>query len=221
MQNTTLFIIPGACSFGAIVALDIIGKPYTIGITTPEIRKSEVFLKVNPLGKVGALLDDGAVIYENLAILLYLIDKNPNSKIAIPVGTQDRIEVYKWLSYLSSTLHVGFGPLFNPSGFVDESAIDSLKEHAVKKLKNILAYMDNYFTQKPYLIKAIPTVVDAQAYGLLRWTRKFGLLEEFFNIQKFLSRMEELEAVQNALNIEQNKPESIKNSSFNGYYNFA
>lgn len=220
MKNTTLFIIPGACSFGSIVALDMIGKPYQIGITTPEIRKSKAFLDLNPLGRVGALLDDGAVVYENLAILLYLIDKNPSSKIAIPVNSVDRIEAYKWLSYLSSTLHVAFAPVFHPENFINESGIHVLKEYAVKKIKNILIYIDNYLKTNPYLINSKPTVIDAQAYGLLRWNKKLNLLDECTHIQQFLAKMEELDVVQNALNIEQNKPEGLMNSSFAGYHTF-
>lgn len=220
MKKTTLFIIPGACSFGSMVALEWLGKPYQIGITTPEIRKSPEFLKINPLGKVGTLIDNNNVIYENLAIILYMIDQNPSSKIAIPVNSKERIEAYKWLSYLSSTLHVAFGPLFSPNSFVDESAIDMFKTNSIKKLKGILSYVDTYLQNNSYLITKTPTVIDAQAYGLLRWSVKFGVLDDFKHIQSFISRMNKEVAVKNALNIEQNKTDELINSSFTGYYNF-
>lgn len=222
MEHTTLFIIPGACSFGSMVALEWLEKPYQVGITTPEIRASEAFRKINPLGKVGALVGDGQVVYENLAILLYLVDKNPNSKIALELNTHNRIETYKWLSYLSSTLHVAFGPLFNPKGFVDESAIEMFKARAIKKLQDILAYLNTHLSTSSYFIGSTPTIVDGQAYGLLRWTKKFDLLtDEFPNIQRFLAMMGELDAVQNALNIEQNKADALVKSSFAGYYDFT
>lgn len=221
MKHQTLFIIPGACSLGSMVALELLDQPYQIGITTAEIRASEAFHKINPLGKVGALADNGRVVYENLAILLYLIDKNPNSKIALGLNTPERIETYKWLSYLSSTLHVAFGPLFYPTGFVDESAVEMFKTHAIKRLQDILSYIDTHLSIAPYFIGNTPTIVDGQAYGLLRWTKKFDLLNDKLpNIQKFLATMGKLNAVQNALNIEQNKTDALVDSSFAGYYNF-
>lgn len=90
----TLFIIPGACSFGSIVTLEMLKQPYKIGLTTAEIRQSSKFRAINPLGKVGALKDGDILVYENLAILLYLVDKNPDSQIAIPVNTANRIDTY-------------------------------------------------------------------------------------------------------------------------------
>ena len=70
MDMPILFIIPGACSLGSMVALEWTNKPYKIGITTPEIRASEAFRAINPTGKVAALKDGNQVIGENLAILL-------------------------------------------------------------------------------------------------------------------------------------------------------
>lgn len=222
MEYPTLFIIPGSCSLGSIVALEWLEKPYQIGITTAEIRASEAFRKINPLGKVGALVDNKEVVYENLAILLYLVDKNPNSKIALGLNTHNRIEAYKWLSYLSSTLHVAFGPLFNPKAFGDESAVEMLKTYATKKLQDVLSYIDTHLETSPYFIANTPTIVDGQAYGLLRWTKKFDLLNDKLpNIQKFLSTLGELDAVKNALNIEQNRTNTLVNSGFAGYYDFA
>ncbi|MCC2645149.1 MAG: hypothetical protein K0R94_927 [Burkholderiales bacterium] len=220
MNDTVLFIIPGACSFGSMVALELIGKPYKIGITTAQIRKSDAFLKINPLGKVGALLDNGNVIYENSAIIMYLVDNNPQSKIFMPLESKDRIEAYKWLSYLSSNLHVSFGPLFRPEAFIDEANIPQLREFAIKKLNNIFEYIDNYLSKNAFLFSKEMTVIDAQAYGILRFGNKFNLLDNYKNIQAYLDRMNQISVIQNALNIEQQKIELLKNSSFAGYWVF-
>lgn len=220
MNNTVLFIIPGACSFGAMVTLDLIGRPYKIGITTAEIRKSDAFLKINPLGKVGTLLDEGNVIYENLAIIMYLVDSNQKSNIFLPLGSKDRIEAYKWLSYISSTLHVSFGALIRPETFINESGITQLKEFAIKKLNGILQYIDTHLSARDFLFSKDFTVIDAQAYGILRFGNRFNLLDNYKNILNYLDRMNQMPVIQNALNIEQQKTELLKNSSFDGYYLF-
>lgn len=217
----TLFIIPGACSFGSMVALEWINEPYQIGITTAEIRASQAFKAINPLGKVGALQDGETLVYENLAILLYLVDKYPNSKIAISINTKERIETYKWLSYLSSTLHVAFSPLFNPTAYVEASILEPFKQGIINRLRNVLSYLNTYLNSTKYFISDKPTTVDAQAYGLLRWLERFGLGQEYTGINEFMARMKQLPEVNNALQIEQQNTNALNNSSFAGYYTFA
>ena len=221
MQNTTLFIIPCACSLGSTVALELLGKPYQIGITTPEIRASKEFRIINPLGKVSALINGRDLVSENSAILLYLIDQNPDSVIGLPLGSKERTETYIWLSYLSSTLHIAFAPLFRPAAYVDESAIDMFTRNSVRRLKDVLAYVNSYLTENDYFVGEKASLVDAQAYGILRWTVRFGVIHEFPAIAAFLQRMEEIPAVQNAMKIEEQKAETLTNSSFAGYYEFA
>lgn len=215
----TLFIIPGACSLGSMVALEWLGAPYQVSITTVEGRAGDAFRKINPLGKVAALLDGENIIYENLAILLYLVDQNPHSKIALPLNTHERTETYIWLSYIASTIHAAFGPLFRANEFVDDSAMEIFKAKVIERIRKIFAHVNTHLTKSKYFIGSTPTIVDAQAYGILRWSEKFSTLERFPQIEDFMLRMRELPAVKNALNIEQNKTGELINSPFVGYYN--
>ena len=217
----SLFIIPGACSFGSIVALERLNQPYQVGITTVEIRQSAEFRAINPLGKVGALKDGDNLVCENLAILLYLVDKNPDSKIALALNSKERVDTYKWLSYLSSTLHVAFSPLFHPAAFVDEAQINEFKQKMLLRLRAVLAYVDSYLADNQYFVGGKFTVVDGQAYGLLRWAEGFELLNDYPAISSFISNMNQLPEIQNANNIEQQKVDKLINSSFSGYYQFT
>lgn len=217
----TLFIIPGACSFGSMAVLDLLGKPYQIGITTAEIRATPEFRAINPLGKVGSLKDGDNLIYENAAILLYLADKNPDSKIGLALNSHERVEAYKWLSYLSSTLHAAFGPLFNPAAFADADFVEQFKQKVFNRLKDTLSYVDSYLSKNKYFISNKLTLVDLQAFGLLRWSEKFGILQDYPAIADFINRLSQLPEVSNAINIEQQKTDKLVNSSFAGYYTFG
>ena len=218
-MQTTLFISPGACSFGSIVALEWANKPYKICITTPELRATPEFKKINPLGRVGALQDENNLIYENAAILLHLVDKYKDSTIGIPLNSSERIETYKWLSYLSSTLHTAFGPLFAPTRFVSAENVEAFKSRIIENLQPILTFIDTHLATNKYFVGNKPSVVDAQAYGLLRWRDKFATLPKYENISRFMTEMQTIPAVQNALNIEQSKTEQVKDSQFSGYFN--
>lgn len=226
MNQPVLFIIPGACALGSQITLEWIGIPYQIGLTTPEIRASREFRQVNPSGKVGALKDGDQVVAENLAILLYLADKYRDNGIAPAAGTPDRAKVYQWLSYLSSTLHPAFGQANFPGRFVGPEYTDEFRQLAIKRLTDTLEFVNSNFNSHGFFVSDKPTVVEAQAYGLLRWANGFHGSAPIINIQNFpqivafISRMEHDQAVKNALLIEKAQAELAVNSKFGGYFSF-
>lgn len=72
-----LYYMPGACSLASHIVLEWIGKPYTTHKLSRDELKGAEFLKVNPLGAVPALDDDGFILTQNVAILEYLAEQAP------------------------------------------------------------------------------------------------------------------------------------------------
>lgn len=221
MNIPILFIISGACSFGSQVTLESLNIPYQICITDPNLRASEVFRKINPTGKVGALKNGQDLVAENLAILLYLSDKYTFGPQANSV---ERTQIYQWLSYLSSTLHPAFGQYFYAERFVEIEDRDKFRVGALKRLHAVLTHIDTSLAGKHHFINNEFTIVDAQAYGLLRWALEVRNgasavgLDNYLNIKNFLSNLQQLPAVKNALAVEQNKLELLESSKFAGYF---
>lgn len=227
-KTPILFIIPGACAFGSQLTLEWLDIPYQVGITTPEIRATPAFKQINPTGKVGALKDGNTVVGENLAILLFLADKYPDNSFMPQVGTNERIKTYQWLSFLSSTLHTSFSPNFYPERFVSEDLIDSFKASSYKRLLTNLEYVNNELgNNNGFFVGNNLTIVDAQAYGLLRWTKNhkfagnnFVDLSQFKHIEDFLNKMENMQSVKNTIAIENGNISKVINSKFDGYFEF-
>jgi glutathione S-transferase len=71
----TLYFSPGACSMAAHIVLQESGEEYQsqrVNFADAE-QRSEAYLKINPQGRVPALiLDNGEPLAENTAILPYL-----------------------------------------------------------------------------------------------------------------------------------------------------
>jgi glutathione S-transferase len=107
-MSLTLYYSPGACSgvtINAIKELGLACEFVRIGLSTGE-HKTERYLKINPHGKVPALLAHGRLLTENPAILIYLNSLVAGSKL-IP-ETDDAFErsvYYSDLMWLSSTVH--------------------------------------------------------------------------------------------------------------------
>ena len=69
-----------------------------VNLREGEHRKPE-FLKLNPVGKIPAIDDDGFVLFESNAIIRYLADKN-NSDL-YPKPLKERAVVDEWFEFIS------------------------------------------------------------------------------------------------------------------------
>jgi glutathione S-transferase len=114
-----LFFSPGACSLSPHIVLIESGLPFDkVGSDTKTkiMDGGGDYKTVNPLGYVPALqLDDGTILTEGPAIVQYIADRVPDKKLAPANGTLQRTKLQSWLNFVSSELHKGFSPLFNPS----------------------------------------------------------------------------------------------------------
>src|SRR5436309_12248803 len=114
-----LFYASGSSSLLPHIVLLEAGLPFTaiqIDEHTKVIEGGGDYRTVNPLGYVPVLqLDDGTLLTEGPAIVQYIADKVPDKKLAPPNGTMERTKLQMWLNFITSELHKGFSPLFNPS----------------------------------------------------------------------------------------------------------
>lgn len=107
----TLFHHPKTRSSRFIFLLEELGVPYTIRLV--NVRKRDGTGEVDPAnphphGKVPALSDEGAVVFESSAIALYLTDRFPESGLGPRVGDRDRGAYLTWLAYYSGVLEPAF-----------------------------------------------------------------------------------------------------------------
>jgi glutathione S-transferase len=68
---------------------------------------------INPKGNVPTLvLDDGSMLNENVAVLLYLGDQKAEAALTFAVGTPQRYQLLNALAFVATELHMGLGVLF-------------------------------------------------------------------------------------------------------------
>lgn len=73
-----------------------------------SINENSWFLKINPNGRIPALLDGGQRVFESGAIMLYLTEKyDQDRKISYAPGTPEYIEQLSWLMFQMG----GIGPM--------------------------------------------------------------------------------------------------------------
>lgn len=105
-----LYYAPMACSLAARIVATEARVPIAL-------RQVEIYAKtltdtnasyraIAPLGLVPVLrLDDGALLTEVAAVLQYLADQAPASRLAPPWGSIARYRLIEWLGYIGTELH--------------------------------------------------------------------------------------------------------------------
>ena len=196
-----LFIAPGSCSLSPMIAMSEAGLPLTVEKVDLRAKKTASgadYLTINPRGYVPALqLDNGEVLAEGVAIVQYIADQKPDSGLAPKAGTMERYRLQEWLTFISSELHKGFSPLFNPA-----------IPHDVKKVFRDRLTMrfgaaDKALAGKQYLMGSQFTVADGYLFNMTRWAKRVELdLSGFANVTALAARVEARPAVQAALKAE-------------------
>jgi glutathione S-transferase len=103
----TLFHRPKTRSSRFVFLLEELGAPYElhpVSIATPDGSGVRDPANPHPHGKVPAILDDGALVFESSAIALYLTDRFPANAIGPLVGDLKRGPYLSWLAYYSGVL---------------------------------------------------------------------------------------------------------------------
>ena len=79
-----LYYAPGTCALASHIALEEVGAPYSaerLNFKNNQ-QNSPDYLRINPKGRVPALVTDGGVLTETPAILAFLAQSFPQAKLA-------------------------------------------------------------------------------------------------------------------------------------------
>jgi len=193
-----LYYSPGACSLSSHIVLNEAGLAFEKVKTDTRAKTTEDggdYWKVNPLGYVPVLeLDDGTRLTEGPAIVQYIADRVPERKLAPANGTPGRTQLQQWLNFISTELHKGFSPLFNPS--MPEEAKKIFRD----RLATRFAHLNGHLANNEYLLGASFSVADAYLFTISNWAAHTGVdLAPYPSVLAYRKRVGARPAVQAAL----------------------
>jgi glutathione S-transferase len=193
-----LYFSPSACSLSPHIVLREAGLEFQlekVDLRSKQTAGGADFKTVNPKGSVPALvLDDGQVLTEGPAVVQYLADLVPEKQLAPAAGSMARYRLMEWLNFITSELHKGFSPLFNPAMPAEAEKL------ALDRLVSRLDYLETQLQDGGYLLGSQFTVADAYLFTVLRWSGMFELdLSRWLAIEAYFKRVSDRPAVQAAL----------------------
>ncbi|MHB8885084.1 MAG: glutathione S-transferase family protein [Methylovirgula sp.] len=101
-----LYYFPSNANAAPHMVLEELGQKYDLVLVdrATNSQKSNEYIKINPNGRIPALVADDLVLFEAAAIVLYLVDQHPEAGLAPKVGTPERSKFYQWLTFLTNSL---------------------------------------------------------------------------------------------------------------------
>jgi glutathione S-transferase len=166
-------------------ALEEIGLPYRVHAldhTAGELD-GEAYSRLSPFHQVPVIDDDGFVVAESAAVVLYLAEKAGK---LIPSDVQGRTRVVQWCFAAVATVDPTFTCLDLIEIF-DKDAVE-LKTEVRKLAGRWLADVERRLEDREWIACADFTVADIMMAGVLRGVRKTDLLAPFPKTRSYYDR---------------------------------
>ena len=186
--------------------LEEAGMPYeAIPVDTRKGEQhSPEYLKINPRGRVPALVTDDGPIIENTAILDYIAAKYAPQ--LMPKDPVQRARAISLMAWFSNWVHPSFTHISRPERFATDSAVfDHLKATGRDNFHAALKEIDGIIGSKQWILGDQFSVVDGYALVFYGWGKRIGLpVEQLKNYTAWKDRMLARPAVRRVLEREQN-----------------
>ncbi len=147
------------------------------------------FASLNPNNKVPVIEDDGVVVFDSNAILLFLAEKH--GRFLPPPGEQNRAELLSWLMFVASGVGPYTGQHVHFSRFAPEPKEYAAKRYAFEARRHF-GILEARLDGREHMVGGEYTIVDMAVWG---WARMvpFALGEDAWgelpNLKRLLDRI--------------------------------
>ena len=176
---------PHTRSSGVLALLEELDAPYELRIVNQKAgeQREAAFLAVNPMGKVPALLDGGALITEQVAIYIYLADRFPEKALAPGLDDADRGPYLRWMAF--------YGSAFEPA--VVDRALQRDPGRAGMSpygdFTTTLQVLEAQLDAGPFMLGGRFTAADVLWGTALAWVTGFGIVPKTPVLDAYIARV--------------------------------
>lgn len=193
--RVTFFYAPQSRAAGTLALLkelDVAFDLHLLNFKTGTQRAPD-YLAINPMGKVPAVVHDGALVAEQPAVFLYLADLYPDKGLAPSLGDPLRGPYLRWLVFYGSC----FEPAVIDRSMKREPAPPSTSPYGT--WEQVLGALRAQLAKGPYLFGERFTAADVLWGTALNWTTAFKLVPESPEIRRYIDRVLARPAIQRAM----------------------
>jgi glutathione S-transferase len=198
-----LYYAPGTCALASHITLAEAGAAYTtekIDFKSNQ-QSSPDYLRINPKGRVPALVTDRGILTETPAMLAYIAQSFPQAKLAPFDDAFAFTQAQAFNSYLCSTVHVAHAHKMRGHRWAtDEASFADMKRMVSKTVGASFALIERGMLRGPWVMGDVFTMCDPYLYTLALWLEGDSVdLSALPKVMDHRNRMSERPAVQKAL----------------------
>ncbi|MDR2164941.1 MAG: glutathione S-transferase [Zoogloeaceae bacterium] len=169
--------------------LEMLELPYVYKTTPADIRRTDAFLHLNPLGQIPVLTDGDLALCDSNAILLYLARRYAPESDWWPEAPLELAQAQRWFSIAAGELKNGPATArliqrFNAPG-------DLAAARAIAR--ELFAFMNQHLADRRFLARETPTLADLACYSYSAHAPEGGVsLAAYPHVRAWLDRVEQL-----------------------------
>lgn len=192
------------------IMLEETGLPYTVRALklAEKEQKQEQYLRLNPNGRIPTIVDhgnEGFVVFESGAILLYLAEKTGRF---LPADPKQRSRVIQWLMFQMGNVGPMQGQAHVFVRYAPEKIPYAIQRYQKETLR-LYEVLERQLENREFLVDEL-SIADIATFPWVRRYEWAGVnIDHLPNLQRWLRTLEARPAVQRGLNV----PEKVKLSS--------
>jgi glutathione S-transferase len=174
----TLYYAAHTCSLASHIALEDAGARYElkrINFGGTE-QQSPGYLKVNPKGRVPAMVTPRGILTETPAMLAFIAHSFPQARLAPLDDPFAFAELQAFNSYLCSTLHVAHAHRMRGYRWADEAAsFADMQRKVPKSVGACFDMIETHMLRGPWVMGDTYTIADPYLFTLAQWLEADGV----------------------------------------------
>ena len=198
-----LYYAPATCALASHIALAEAGADYATERIDFKVNQqnSPGYLKINPKGRVPALVTDRGILTETPAMLAYIAQSFPQAGLAPLDDPFAFAQVQSFNSYLCATLHVAHAHKLRGARWAtEESSFADMKRMIPKSVGACFTLIERNMLRGPWVMGESYTICDPYLYTVALWLEGDGVdLASLPKVADHRKRMSERPAVQKVL----------------------
>jgi glutathione S-transferase len=176
----TLYYARDTISLATHILLEEVGATYaTVRIDFGETQqRSPEYLKINPKGRMPALVTDRGILTETPAMLVYVAQSFGRPDLALIDDPYAFAQVQAINAYLCSSLHINHahrmrGPRWVDAG--DKAAIAAMQRHVPISVGANYELIEHDILKGPWVMGERYTICDPYLFTLAQWLEQDGV----------------------------------------------
>jgi glutathione S-transferase len=208
----TLYYARDTISLATLIVLEEVGADYAaqrIDFARTEQRSPD-YLRINPKGRMPALVTEHGILTETPALLVYVAQAFGRPDLALLHDPFAFARVQAVNSYFCSGLHINHahrmrGPRWVDAG--DQAAIAAMQRHVPVSVGANYDYIESEVLKGPWVMGERYTICDPYLFTLAQWLEQDGVdPQRIPKVMDHRQRMSERAAVKKALGVESGDP---------------